>query len=377
MDPNLISRLFDTQPDSVVWFIPVYLNDEVADFEVGYCNTAACEILKASRSEVLGSRLKTSVLMDETSRQRILEQCMEVWKSGEFIEFTYHSPYIDKYFNVQRSKVENGILSVTRDHTLLVQTQIAKETQAQFLNNLIVSSPYGISLYESIREKDKIKDFRMKIANQMAADITGFSLEDLQKYTVKELMLIRGHTSYFETCVKVVETGRPEYSELFVEQRNKWIGISMTKFEDGYLLNYTDITRAKSLEQQAREQTKMLENVLNNSVTGFFSLEAIRGSSGKIMDFKIIMCNPACKKMLGLNDNVIGKTYLTIFPSAKLNGLFDTNLKVIETGEAFRQKISYTGDGYDGEYDLAISKIDQIHLVHSFYPMNQERVREF
>ena len=46
-DEKLISQLFDTQPDSVVWFVPVFKSgprgrgNVITELEVKYCNAAA------------------------------------------------------------------------------------------------------------------------------------------------------------------------------------------------------------------------------------------------------------------------------------------------------------------------------------------------
>jgi hypothetical protein len=92
--------------------------------------------------------------MDETSRQTILSQCKEIWLTGINVEFTYFSPGLKKHFNVQRSKIQNGILSITRDHTVYVKEREEKELQSKLLNKIIETSVSGISLYEAIRNND-------------------------------------------------------------------------------------------------------------------------------------------------------------------------------------------------------------------------------
>lgn len=178
----IIAQLFDNQPDSVVWFVPVfstvspdapgspspdypapvYHPEEalptgnplpgnrpaeppvaVIDFQVAYCNAAACRILNASRQQVLHASLLETPLMDPVAREQIFGQCLQVWHSGEPVEFIYHSAFFDRYFNVQRSRINDGVLSVARDRTELVKAQMEKDRQAELLNNLIESSPYG------------------------------------------------------------------------------------------------------------------------------------------------------------------------------------------------------------------------------------------
>ncbi len=101
---NLIAQLFDNQPDSVVWFHPIFENDKdcdkVVDFEAQYANNAAAHILGVSRFHVIGTRLRSNPLMDEFSITLIFNQCLEVWTTGEPIEYTYYSSGFDRYFKL-------------------------------------------------------------------------------------------------------------------------------------------------------------------------------------------------------------------------------------------------------------------------------------
>ncbi|MCW3105148.1 MAG: sensor signal transduction histidine kinase [Bacteroidetes bacterium] len=374
---QLITELFDHQPDSVVWFVPHFGgNDDglPVDFEVGYCNNAAVLILNAPKSRIIGSFLTSSALMDEASRMKILAQCMQVWKSGESIEFTYYSAGLDKHFNVQRSRILGGVLSITRDHTNFVKTQTEKEEQSRFLNQIIESSSSGISLYEAVRDKNgKIIDFKLKIANQKSADITAFSLEELYKYTVKELMLIRAQSNYFEMLVKVTETGNPVFTEYYSPGRDQWIAFSIQKFDDGYLLNYIDITHTKNLEKKAKEQAEMLNGILNASITGLIALQAVYDAAGRIDDFRFVLINNAAEKLLGIRQEEKDKTYLELFPNAKANGFFDLYKTALTTGEPIVKEFFYKGEGYNGWYYISVSKMNADTLVQSFADITNTR----
>jgi PAS domain-containing protein len=372
---ELVTRLFDSQLDSVVWFNPVFVNgaEVPVDFEVGYCNSSACHILQTPRHKVLGSTLLTSALMDKVSTARIFEQCLQVWETNEPVEFIYYSPGADKHFNVQRSKIEGGILSITRDHTLLEKTKKEKVEQADLLDQLIKDSPYGVSVYESIRNKQgEIEDFRLRLANQKSAEITDFSLKDLYRYTVKELMLKRGHTDYFTACKNVVETGKAVYTEYYAKNRQQWISFSITRFNDGYLLNYFDITNTKRLEAEARFKAEMLQSIMDASITGLYALEAIYGYSGKVLDFKFTMMNKAAERLLNFNKGDLSKTFLTLYPTAKSNGLFDHLTTVIETGIPCKMDFLYKGENLNGWYSLSISKMGENGLVQSFSELNKK-----
>jgi PAS domain-containing protein len=121
-DDLLIPELFDAQPESVVWFEAVYSGNQRADgnsldFEVSYCNNAACKFLNVTKEALIGQRLLFNSILDEASTTLIFQQSAEVYKSALPLEFTYFNQHLNKYFNVSRSKVKNGVLSVTRDIT--------------------------------------------------------------------------------------------------------------------------------------------------------------------------------------------------------------------------------------------------------------------
>jgi PAS domain S-box-containing protein len=369
-EQKLITKLFDEQPDAVIWFVPKFSDTDKnipIDFTVGYCNHSTCTLLKVTKHELTGASLLSSPLIDDRTRQNIMDQCLQVWKTGASQEFTHYAAMAQKYFCVQRSKMLNGVLSFTRDHTRFVEDHLKKEQQTKLLDQIIETSISGICLYEAIRDKNgKIVDFRMRLANKKSSEITGFSLEELKKYTTKELMVIRGQTGLFEILVKVVETGEPVYMEYQAEARHQWVAFSIKKFEDGYLLNYIDITERKRLEKKANDQAEMLSGILNASVTGLLSLEAIYSLGGKILDFKFILLNGAAEKLLGIKEEDKGKTLLQVFPASKNNGFFELYSGVLQTGVSVSKEFFYKGDGYNGWYYISVSKMNAFTLVQSF-----------
>lgn len=373
---KLLGQLFDTQPDAVIWYVPKFDTGHSVpvDFTVGYCNIATCTFLKVTKHELTGATVLTSPLLDDPTRKNIFEQCSEIWKSGISKEFTYFVPSVKKYFFAQRTKLQNGVLSITRDHTAFVEERNEKERQAKLLTQVIETSISGICLYEAIRDKsNQIIDFKLRLANQKSAEITAFSMEELQKYTVKELMVIRGQSGLFPTLVRVVETGEPVYMEYFAEPRQQWVAFSIKKFEDGYLLNYIDITERKNLEKKAQDQAELLNGILNASTTGLMTIEAIYSSSGQIDDFKFVLLNSAAEKILGMKEEDKNKTYLKAFPNAKKSGFFDLYTHVLETGVTVSKEFFYKGEGYNGWYYLSVSKMNETTLVQSFSDITHTR----
>jgi PAS domain-containing protein len=372
---DLATILFDNQPDSVMWFTPVFdphNNTTPVDFTAAYCNLAGSVILNTTKDQLLGNTVKTTRLIDEESKQTIFEQCLQVWTTNRTLEYTYYLKSLDKHLNVQRTKVNGGILNITRDHSQLMQAREYGEKQQGFLDDLVSNSPYGICVYEAIRNrKGEIADFKPKLCNRKAAEITAFSIEELYKYTVKELMLIRGQADFWDTLIKVVRTGQPYYTEYFAKSRNEWIGMSLVKFGDGYLLNYIDITRWKNFEKRAEEQAEILQGVLDASIAGLFALEPIIGFSGNILDLKFTIVNKAAERLLAIKQEDRTKTFLALFPAAKGNGLFDLQCEVLLTGIPVTKTIQLKSEGIDRKYITSISRMGNNRIVQSFQELKE------
>ena len=495
--PNerLIEKLFDTQPDSVVWFSPLFDKTEtIVDLEVRYCNAAAAAILQAPRTAIIGSRLFSTTLMDKASTEKIFEQCLQVWHSGQTMEFTYHSPALDRYFNVQRSKIMDGVLSITRDRTPEVKMELEKQQQAALLekvinsspacivlcqairneagviedfsllmvnekiaqdlkrprkeiesmtycglhpavrtngyldmlanvvnsgnafkgemylavfggwffvsaekvedhkvivvcldinqtkenekrlheqavlvNKVIEHSPCGISWYQSIRdESGRIVDFKLALTNQKSAEITGFSLDELYRYSAKDLMEQRGQMAFFEKCKDVVENRQPLYTEYFSRLMQKWVALSVVAMEDGYLVTYLDVTETKNIITQYEQQAQFVESILHGSINGLFALEAVRNKAGDVVDLKIVKINRAFKKILGFDEEVVGQGYLSVFPGSKAAGIFDRHVQVLQTGVPAEFEVHYTGEGFNNWFSISITKSGENGLVQTF-----------
>ena len=117
----------------------------------------------------------------------------------------------------------------------------------------------------------------------------------------------------------------------------------------------------------------MLTGILNASITGLLTLEAMYSATGKIEDFKFILLNAAAEKLLGLKEEDKAKTYLTVFPNAKTNGFFDLYTNALLTGVPVSKEFFYKGEGYNGWYYISVSKMNETTLVQSFSDITHTR----
>lgn len=371
-DFQLIYELLNFQPDSVVWFKPIFnqLNaDNIpVDFTVGYCNNTAGKILQSSPSDIVGSSLMNSSLMDQESRRNIFQQCKQVWQTGTSVEFNYYSEGLEKHFNVQRTLVHGGILSITRDRTDEAKEEQEKLLQAALLDSVISNSPYGIVLYETIKdESGSIADFKPKLRNLKSAELAGFTEREVVNRTVKELLSKRGNFDFFERAIAVMETGLSIEFEYYSKVLDRWIYFNMVKFGDTLLVHNFDVTQRKLNELKIQEQKEELNSILDASINAVFASEAVRNEEGKIIDLIITKINAAYTELNGsVAEDVENKSFISIYPYAKESGLFDKYCDVINTGKSFRTEMRYKGDGVDGWYDISAVKRGNDSVVVTF-----------
>jgi PAS domain S-box-containing protein len=265
---ELFDQLFSSQPLAVVWFTPLLVNSRlgeefIGDFKVEFCNEAACSILNLYVSDAMGSSVLASELMDHTSRTHIYEQCLQVFETGEPSMFTYHSPKLDRWYVVQRSKVMGGVLSIIQDKTIEINLQRDTEEQdrkikeqARILDLILNSSICGVYLLEAIYEDNGVSDFKIIHVNDVLCRMAGKTRKDLVGKMFSNTFPDAVKQGLAERNAQVLKTGIDYRNEFhFVgDGVDRWYETSVCKATDHKLvISFNDITRLKlaSLELEA------------------------------------------------------------------------------------------------------------------------------
>ncbi|HEX2535223.1 MAG TPA: PAS domain-containing protein [Chitinophagaceae bacterium] len=364
-DISLIVQAFDHQPEATVFVRPVRQaneatgRQEVVDFVFVYCNAAIRNLTGQQPEQVIGRTILQDRLPDPGFSESIFRQCLQVYESGTPMEFTYFSTTLEKYVSLQRVKMLDGVLTTARNRTEEYKSQLEKDKQARLLHNLIDHSPYGVSLYESVRnEQGAIEDFRLRLCNQKSADITAFPLEVLYTRTVKELIALRGHSNYFDIVRQVVETGTPQYLEYYSPVRDQWIGFSIVKFDDGYLLNYIDISKTKKLEEEARRNAHELDALFNASISGIYSARVLRNEEGGVYDLEFLRANDSFYRMFGTTgDRIIGHTLSGLSGRDDQTPFLSFIGEVIRTGQPATHVLHYAEP--DRWYEFSVVRLGE------------------
>ncbi|GAB4094305.1 sensor histidine kinase [Flaviaesturariibacter terrae] len=381
-EQTLISQLFDAQPDSVVWFVPVFAPGDTetpVDFEVRYCNLRAALVLGSTPEHVIGMRVLDTNLLDDPTRERILEQCLLVWNSNKAIEFNYYSTHRKRHFNVQRSKIHGGILSVTRDRTELVQAEQDRRKQEERFRDILDTAADGILVFESIRDSaGNIVDFKIAHANRRSYEIGALPSTTVGSSLLNLLPHLRG-SEQFEWHRHVVETGQPYRFETSFRQPDGseygWFIVSLTKLDDGLVSNFVDVTLSKRNERKIHDQNYLLTRIFESSINGMYAASAVRNPEGRVIDFRIDMINRAYTQLVGLTEEqTVGKTFLTLFPGARQNGAFDLLVRVVDQRQAERDEMPYRDEKINAWYDLAASPLEPDGILVAFTDITNRKL---
>lgn len=124
--------------------------------------------------------------------------------------------------------------------------------------------------------------------------------------------------------------------------------------------------------KSAPVEALLAQAVLDTSLNGVIACNAIRDAEGTISDLEITLINKAFTQILGLTEaDVIGKRYLSVFPSSKINGMFDMNCGVIESGINASHEYFYKDTTLEGWYRVSISKFGDDGLLASFIDISE------
>ncbi|MFD2569978.1 ATP-binding protein [Spirosoma soli] len=230
----------------------------------------------------------------------------------------------------------------------------------------------GIMLFDCLRTSTgQIQDFRLVLANRKAEEIAGKSEPDMLNHTGADLFPNTVATGIWQHARHVVEHDEPYETEVNYRATNqpkeRWYALKLQKHGDGFAASFTDITVLK-------QQTLLVENVLNGSINGVIAYEAIRENKGldvfglpgsrKVSDLRIRLANEAAARITNTPlGQMIGNTMSALYPAAHASDIFARYVHTIETGEAQRFESFYTYDGVNTWFDISTSKLADGVLV--------------
>jgi signal transduction histidine kinase len=298
-----------------------------------------------------------------------------VYLKAEMMEYTFYAHYTNRVYETIRLPHEGGVLSVTRDRGAQREAERREQATRNTLESIVHNSPSGIALFDAVRNAEGlIVDFSIRHYNQRRQELLGLNEEEGRSMTLRHLLQFLDAEHFFSRYVEVAEKGTPLYREQYVKKSQRWLSVSTVKMEGGILVLLTDITALKHTQLALTEQSAFLNSILDSSLNAIFTCDAVRDEQGLIIDLRYTKINEMYRRLIGKSDaEVVGKTMLELFPTAKPTGAFDIHCQVIETGIPARFDLRYKGEGLDSWYDVSSVKVGDNGVVVTFLDVLEQK----
>ncbi len=354
---------------------------EIEDFKAETINKLAVNVLGLSE-QTPGWRLLER--FPGVAERGMFGRYVVVVETGEPLRFEteYNADGVTGWFDVAVVKLGDGFVITFNDISESKRAALALERQNNLLRGILDTSLNGTIVYEAIRnDRREITDFRFRLFNETARqDILTRTGRDIAGNTLLGVYPNSHKTGAFDLYARVTETGRPERFEQNYPDLNVWYDVSLTKLDDGCVVTFIGISQNKqaqrALQQQAAEnlsQAALLASVLDASISGIISLEAIRNEAQQIVDFRFVTSNRASFELLGKTpEELLDNTLLTLFPGNVDTGLFDLYRHTTETGEPGSTQTYYHHDRLDFWLDINARQLGD-GLVVTFTDVSIEK----
>ncbi len=209
---------------------------------------------------------------------------------------------------------------------------------------------------------NQLIDFTLCLVNRGFERLVGASKCQIVGQRMTTLFPSINDVGLFEHYKTVVETGQGNSFEFQYQADgyDGWYLISAEPLEEGFVLSFVDITAQKKSQQQAEQQSTLIRNILDASISSIIYMTAIRDETYRIIDFRMVTANQAVMRSNFMRpDQIEGQQLLTIFPGNRDNGFFDLYVRVTETGQPERSVNSYRDNTQlDGWYEVSAVKQD-------------------
>ncbi|WP_247236650.1 ATP-binding protein [Telluribacter sp. SYSU D00476] len=344
--PNLqsqvLQQLIDCSQDIIVLWEPVF-DDEgnTIDLKAAQFNKAAlCDGFFTEDDYLYGTLTQMSA-----GAKEFIPQYAQVLQTGIPLRVERHNRRggKDLWTDLSVNKLEDKLLMFVRDITKHKQASLEVEEQNHLLESILNSTENYKLVTEAIRDDSGLViDFRITKGNKGTIDtlqkLFGFNAIGC---TIKQLVGEKG--KLFGQAIQVLETGQPYIKDRWHNRlTDRWYKFTMHKLNNGVVVTYVDITAVQNALLDVQHQKELIEGVLDSSINGILAMEVVRNAYGTIEDFKIVLANkPAEAYTFLTNAELVGRMYLSLFPTAREVGFFDRMKQAVEESIPFRVETSF------------------------------------
>jgi PAS domain S-box-containing protein len=343
----------------------------IADLRAAVFNQAGCDMARITPEQF---RTRTFLQLDP---EGLFRQYAAVIETGHPLRTEYFFEDIDTWFDVTAARLGDGVVVSFSNVTPLKRAEQTQSRQAQLFNQILNTSLNGILLLQPARDAaGKTRDFRVRLFNQAAHDLTGLPWEWAQTRTLLDMHASIGTSGLLDAAVLVLETGDPLRVEFFFEPVARWFDVSVARLGDELVVTFSDISAVRESVIERQRHAAQLQALLDGSINAILACEAIRDpeeSGGDVVDFYMVAGNRAVEVMLARPlEEVVGRRLLTEYPGNVPSGSFQRYKDTVLTGQPQRFELYYHADGLDTWFDISTVKHGD-GLIISFLDVSEAK----
>ena len=270
---TFLTHVLETTQSGIAVLRAVVDQQQVVDFIFTYVNPTAGKIYGRPLPDPFDGPPSYLRLFPTAKVIGLFDAFVTVLKTGQPYhnsELAYAWDGVNGWFDMRVNRFEDSIVLMVVDVTDLKRTQLEQQRQANFLQELLQTSPSGIVVYEAIRSplensselngsRGRIVDFKAIFCNVAYERIVGESIERIRSVNLSQRLNEAPYQELFTLYVQLMETEQPFHFERYDAHLGKWLNMSGTQWQDGFLAIVDDVSERKEAEAVQQHQAQQLQ----------------------------------------------------------------------------------------------------------------------
>ncbi|WP_225309578.1 PAS domain S-box protein [Larkinella humicola] len=230
---------------------------------------------------------------------------------------------------------------------MIFQDETVRAQQLESFQDVI---PVAVLYCQPIFQNDQVADFRYIWGNHAALTMSALTPGEIGQRTMLQVFPSFVDTGVFSRYVQAWETGITQRFERPhpIGSHINWVDVTVSKKYEGIIITSLDITASKQAQLALEQQTQLLKTIVEHLPAGLTLFHPVRNEAGNVTDFRYVLTNPVNARTVGLSvEQLINRSVLDIFPSAREQGSLGRLVEVLQTGIPKHYETHYQADGLD------------------------------
>ncbi|MFG1993805.1 SpoIIE family protein phosphatase [Actinoplanes sp. NPDC048988] len=218
---------------------------------------------------------------------------------------------------------------------------------------MLDTDPQGWALARSVRDDGGIVDFTLVYINEAGCRLVGRPREEMVGRRYRQLWPETVNDGTLQLYCTVVETGEPATRTVYYDRSSVagHFDMRVGPYDDGFIVRFVDLRQVTVSPRSAAGAR--LYDMLDAAFDGFTVLRPVRDADGATVDFICDYVNQLGAKLTGRSiEDTIGRPLSAIAPQSFSDGMFERYRTVADTGESWRQELTYPAIGQVWEVNI-------------------------